>query len=93
MNSDEIRALAELARLELSDTDVANYQKDFEGILEYISTINSVEVESYDDQVRGDTVNMMRADDASYTPGMFTEDLLNAAPHREGDYIRVDKVL
>jgi len=93
MNSEDIKDLAVLARLELSDEDIAGYQKDFQGILDYISTINSVEVDSFDEQVRGDTVNMMREDNESYASGQFTEVLLNAAPKREGDYIRVDKIL
>ena len=93
MNSEDIKALAELARLKLSDEDIAGYQKDFQGILDYIGTINSVEVDSFDEQVRGDTVNMMRDDDESYEPGQFTEVLLDAAPQREGRYIRVDKIL
>ena len=93
MSSHEIRALADLARLELSDEDVSNYQKDFEGILGYISAINSVQVDSYDDHVRGDTVNRMRDDEEAYESGIFTEDLLNATPHREGQYVRVDKIL
>ncbi|MFT6361355.1 MAG: aspartyl-tRNA(Asn)/glutamyl-tRNA(Gln) amidotransferase subunit C [Candidatus Paceibacteria bacterium] len=93
MNSEDIKELAELARLELSAEDIASYQKDFQGILDYISTINSVEIDSYDEQVRSDTTNMMREDDTAYEPGTFTEVLLEAAPRREGDYVRVDKIL
>ena len=93
MNKEEIQALAELARLELQEEDIIAYQKDFKGILDYISTINSVEVDSFDEQVRGDTVNMMREDDESYEPGEFTQILLDAAPQREGDYIKVAKIL
>jgi len=93
MNSEDIKGLAELARLELSDEDIAAYQKDFQGILDYISTINSVEIDSYDEQIRSDTTNMMRGDDVAYEPGTFTKVLLEAAPNTEGDYIRVDKIL
>jgi len=93
MNSKDIKGLAELARLELSDADIAGYQKDFEGILDYISTINSVDVDSFDDQVRGNTVNMMREDDIAHSPGEFTNILLDAAPERMNDFVKVDKIL
>ncbi|MCA9352585.1 Asp-tRNA(Asn)/Glu-tRNA(Gln) amidotransferase subunit GatC [Patescibacteria group bacterium] len=93
MNAEDIRALAELSRLELNDEDIESYRKDFDGILRYISTINSVSVDSYDETVRSDTTNMMRDDNISYTPGDYTEVLLEAAPKRAGEYVQVDKVL
>ena len=93
MNTEDIKRLAELARLELSEEDIIEYQKDFAGILDYISTINSVNIDTYDEQVRGDTTNRMREDSDAYQSGEFTETLLNAAPKREGDYIQVEKIL
>lgn len=93
MNSEDIKGLAELARLELSEADIAGYQKDFQGILDYISTINSVELDSYDDHVRSDTVNIMREDDDAYNSGEFTKVLLDAAPQTEGDFVKVAKIL
>jgi aspartyl-tRNA(Asn)/glutamyl-tRNA(Gln) amidotransferase subunit C len=93
MNKEDIKGLADLVRLELADADIESYQKDFEGILNYINTINDVSLDDYNDQLRSVTTNTMRADDVSYESGQFTEDLLNAAPHREGDYFKVKKVL
>lgn len=93
MNREEIKNLAKLARLGLSEGDVDSYQKDFQGILDYISTINSIKIDSYDDQIRGNTTNIMRSDDVSYKSGEFTDILLEAAPERDGDYVKVAKVL
>ncbi|MCA9351552.1 aspartyl/glutamyl-tRNA amidotransferase subunit C [Patescibacteria group bacterium] len=93
MTPDDVRALADLARLKLSDEDVLAYQKDFEAILGYISTINSVPTEGFAEEVRSDTTNVMRSDDEAYEPGIFTEDLLSAAPAREGRLVKVRKVL
>jgi len=93
MNNEEIKDLAELARLELSEEDITQYQKDFKGILDYISTINSVDIDGFDDHVRGTNTNIIRVDDESYDPGSFTEVLLDAAPERDGDFIKVAKIL
>lgn len=93
MNTEEIKVLADLARLELTASEIDSYQKDFEGVLDYISTINNVDVEGFDDHVRSHTTNMMREDADFYPSGHFTEDLLNSAPERSDDYIKVQKVL
>ncbi len=93
MTNEEIKNLADLARLELSEEDIESYKKDFEGILNYISTINSVHIDNFTEEVRGDTTNSMRNDDASYYSGEFSEILLEAAPQREGDFVKVDKIL
>ncbi len=93
MTHEEIKELADLARLELSEEDVANYKKDFEGILNYIDSINTIEIESQNEHLRGNTTNRMRSDDEAYSSGAFTEVLLEAAPSQEEDYIKVAKIL
>jgi len=93
MDTEEIKKLAELARLELTEVDISAYQKDFEGILNYIKTINAVDIEGFNDHVRGDTTNILREDNEYYEPGTFKETLLDAAPERDGDFVKVAKVL
>lgn len=93
MNIDEIKKLAELSRLTLSDAECESYIHDFKGILAYIDTIKQVPV---GDSQGGDSKvikNVMREDTNPYTPGEFTTELLAAAPETEGNYIKVNKVL
>lgn len=95
MNSEDIKKLADLSRLNLTETDIENYKKDFNGILEYINTLKDISVSQTDEQNREDTphVNILREDDDSYVSGEYTDVLISAAPEREGDYIKVNKVL
>jgi|AntAceMinimDraft_13_1070369.scaffolds.fasta_scaffold29220_2 aspartyl/glutamyl-tRNA(Asn/Gln) amidotransferase C subunit len=93
MNRNDILALAQLSRLSINEDDIKKYQDSFEGILEYINSIKSVEVGGYVDQTRPTNTNTMRSDDNPYLSGEFTEDLLCVAPQREGDYLKVSKVL
>lgn len=93
MNTQDILALAELSRLSVDTTEIEKYQQDFEGILGYIDSIQSVEVGGYADQMRPINTNTLRNDGLHYQPGEFTEDLLAVAPEREGDYLKVSKVL
>ena len=91
MNRDDVRNLADLARLSLTDEQCDAYQKDFESILGYIDTINKAEIQDVSiDQV---LKNVVREDEEAYEPGEFTEDILALAPHSENGYIKVDKIL
>lgn len=93
MNKQDILDLAALSRLEISDTEVESYKNDFDGIIAYIDTISSIDVPAKDQYQTNLTTNIMRSDDDVYEPGVFSEDILNEAPNREGDYFKVKKVL
>lgn len=93
MDKEEILKLAELARLNITDEEADGYKKDFNGILAYIDSIRSVEIELSDHYETNLTMNMMREDDKMYTAGEFTDVLLDEAPNRDGDYFKVKKVL
>lgn len=93
MNKKEILKLAELARLNITDVEAEGYKKDFEGILAYIDSIKSVDIELADHYKTNLTQNTLRNDDDSYIAGEFSEVLLAEAPDTKGDYLKVKKVL
>jgi len=93
MDREEIKKLAELARLGVSDEQIDAYEKDFAQILSYIDLIKNAPVEDEEKSDEFLTKNTLREDDEVYTPGSFTEDLLHEAPEIEGNYIKVKKVL
>ncbi len=94
MNKEDVLTLAELSRLEIPESDIESYVQDFEGIIGYINTISKVQVEEKDHYQTNLTSNILRDDEGKvYEAGIFSEDILEAAPHREGDYFKVKKVL
>lgn len=92
MNRDDIQKLAELSRLSLTDAQVDEYQKDFEGILGHINTLKDVNITNLEPERQVNT-NVMRDDQDAYAPGQFTQDLLSAAPERDADFVKVQKIL
>mgnify|MGYP000147359746 CR=1 FL=1 len=88
---EDIQQLAVLARLSVTDEQCDAYQKDFEGVLEYINTLNAVEVKQIPSS--GVLKNVLREDDIAYEPKQFTEALLDAAPMQENGYVKVAKIL
>ncbi|MCE9541607.1 aspartyl/glutamyl-tRNA amidotransferase subunit C [Candidatus Kaiserbacteria bacterium] len=87
----DIKALAKLARLEVSDAEVAKLETEVPGILAFVETIQKVQVSvvATEDSLR----NVVRPDDNAYEGGKYTEILLNAAPAREGNRIAVKQVI
>ena len=93
MTKEDIKDLAHLCRLELNDEEIEQYQKDFEGILDYINIINTLKVTEYDNQTKSIPINIVREDDDAYVPGSYTKALLDASPEKDGDYMKVKKIL
>lgn len=92
MTKEDILHLSQLARIELKDEEVAVLQKDISSILEYVSTVNAIAGETVEKQLTP-RHNIFREDVPTETPGQFTEDILNEAPKRHGQYVEVKKIL
>lgn len=89
-----IEKLAALARISLTHEEKEQMCSEFDSILDYIATVQKVSASSAE-QSRSiaATVNVMREDGEPHESGIHTEALLSAAPQREGQYIRVKKIL
>lgn len=88
----EVRYVADLARLQLSDKEVQSLAKDMNNILGYMDLLNVLDT----DQVEPlehviDLKSRLRADVAN-TP-LSHDDALKNAPDADSDYFRVPKVI
>ncbi len=94
----DIEKLAELARLEVPQEEKETLRQDLEVILNYVGKIKEVGDASAKAQKEQsiDTAlvrNVLREDGIPHETGLYTEVLLNEAPKREGDYLKVKKIL
>ena len=88
--------LAKLARVELGDEEAENLSHEFDAILDYVGEIKSVKItpKAADSDSGGVVLsNVFRVDTGPHAPGLYTEKLLNQAPEKEGDYIKVKRIL
>jgi aspartyl-tRNA(Asn)/glutamyl-tRNA(Gln) amidotransferase subunit C len=93
MNRDDIQRLAALARIELTDTEAEQFAPEVSSILGYVSDIKEITGDAPEEKVIGALYNVMREDMNPHEPGLYTEDLLTAAPGRDGQYVKVKKIL
>lgn len=94
VSKDDIKNLAELARLELTEDEISALQKDMSNILEYVGQIAAI---SMDGQAPlAENRNVMREDvpRTESDPMAGTREAVAAAfPKREGDYNVVRKII
>ena len=91
LSREEVQNLATLARLELSDAELAALAGDISGILGYVAHINSLS--SSVSEVSHVNVNTLRDDVVVHGSNEFSESLLANAPQREGQYVKVKKII
>lgn len=90
-NGVDVRALAKLARLDVSDKELQTLEKEVHAILRFVETIQKVatKAESSTAVLR----NVIRDDDDEHESGIHTDALLGAAPARVENRIAVKQVI
>lgn len=84
--------LAELSKLEFSNTEKERIKGDLQGILNLIEKLNEVNTDGVQPMIYMDEeVNVLRADEVKGEVSK-AEALLNA-PQKDSDYFKVPKVL
>ena len=92
ITADDVRKVAQLARLDLPEDTIATYTGQLERILEFVAQLQAIDTEGVAPTTRAvEVVNVTREDEVTPTP--VREDLLNLAPQREGDFFRVPRIL
>ena len=91
ITSKDIKNLASLARIEISEEEAERLTPEIDSILGYVGQIKNV-VGNIKKEVPK-LHNVMREDVSTNTSRQYTDDILNNAPDREGDYIKVKKIL
>ena len=92
ITAEDVRKVAQLARLELPDTKIAQYTNQLERILDYVAQLQQVDTDGVPATTRAvEVVNVTRGDVVE--PTAVRENLLDLAPQREGDFFRVPRIL
>lgn len=92
IEASDIEKLATLSRITVHESEREALQDEINAVLSYVSEIEQVQVsaEPVHTHVRK---NVLREDGEPHEPGRYSEALLAEAPEKDGDFIRVKKVI
>jgi aspartyl-tRNA(Asn)/glutamyl-tRNA(Gln) amidotransferase subunit C len=88
----DVRYVANLARLELTDQEVATFQPQLEAILSHVEALSKLEISGIDATAHATEVFGKMRDDTPHTSLTAEAVLLNAPDQAQGQ-IRVPKVV
>jgi aspartyl-tRNA(Asn)/glutamyl-tRNA(Gln) amidotransferase subunit C len=93
LSRDDVLKLAQLARLDLSDSEIDEYSKELSDILLYVEKLQGIDVDGLKptNQVSG-LVNITR-DDEIIDYGYEPRDLLKNVPEVEDDQIKAQRMI
>ncbi len=92
LSLDDVRKVAQLANLELSETELQEMSSHLSGILDYVELLNQVETEQIEPLAHPiDVVDVFRNDEP--TEMLPREEALKNAPETDGKYFIVPAIL
>ncbi len=92
LTPEEVRHNARLARVGLSDDEVARFQSQLSLILDYFQRLQEVDTENVPPTAHTLAMHNVMRDDEPH-PSIDKEEVLANAPQREDDHFRVRAIL
>ncbi len=92
ISRDDIKKLANLARMKLSSEEEEKFTTEIDSILGYVAQIQKatgIKRSAGSERIK----NVLRDDTTPHESGINTEVLLAEAPQREGQYVKVKKIM
>lgn len=90
----QVKHIAKLARLGLSDKEIGKFQTDLSEILDYVEQLKEVDVSNVEPTSHPHLLeNVFRQDTAAKEDVNRVNKLLEAAPQKEKRYVKVKAVL
>ena len=92
ITKDEVKKVAQLARLELNYSEINNHAEQLEKILCYIEQLEKIDTDNVPCTTRAiEVINVFRKDEKKNSD--CTEELLELGPSREDKYFKVPKII
>lgn len=92
ISQDEVKKVAQLARLELNEDEINNHAEQLAKILDYIKQLDKINTENIPCTTRAiEVVNVLRKDEKRNY--INSEDLLDLAPSIEDNFFKVPKII
>lgn len=91
ISTEDVKHVAKLARLELTETEIEQFSKQLGDILKYVEQMNEVDTQNVEPMAHPiPVVNVMREDVVKYE--QTKEELMKNAPSEEDGFFKVPKI-
>jgi aspartyl-tRNA(Asn)/glutamyl-tRNA(Gln) amidotransferase subunit C len=89
---EDVKRLATLARVDVAEADLTRFAAEFDSILTYVGKLDELTLPEGERNLS--TVrNVLRADEAPYESGTWTERIVAHFPAKEGYSLSVKKII
>lgn len=92
-STDDVKKLATLARLKVSDEELPKFAAEFESILAYVGQINALQIPESVKGAKPVLKNVMREDGVPHEMGLYTNKLVEQFPESDDNYLVVKKIV
>ncbi len=92
LSKEEVKKVANLARLEITPEEESSFATQLSSILDYFEQIGELNTDNVEPMTRAiEVYNITRED--KQVSNLDRENILNSAPEREEDFFRVPKIM
>ncbi|MBI2053892.1 MAG: Asp-tRNA(Asn)/Glu-tRNA(Gln) amidotransferase subunit GatC [Candidatus Staskawiczbacteria bacterium] len=91
ISKDEVKHIAKLARIELTEQEIEKMQKDLSSVLDYFDLLKKAGKPGKEEAISKKVENATRKDEACHSG--LADELVSASPDRKDDYIKVKAIL
>ncbi len=92
LSNDDVRKVASLARLELSEAEIEHFAEQLDGVLSYVHVLDELDVSNVEPMAHAIDVSNVLRDDAT-RPSLPRDKALANAPKTDGRYFLVPQIL
>ncbi len=93
ISKDDVKHIAKLARLELTEKETEKMQKDLSAILDYFMVLKKAPKLKKEKVVRRPTSYGLRKDEVMERPASLANNLVAQAPDKKDGYFKVKAIL
>lgn len=93
MQLEDIKKLAELARVDMSDTEMSEMAHDFDGILAYVGQVEEAAKMVSNNEMNFSLNNVAREDVQTNRGGEYTSKIIEQFPDQNNGYLKVKQIL
>lgn len=93
ISKEEVRKIAELARLGLKESEVDKFQKELSAILDYAEKLKEIKIEGIEPTSHSIPIkNVMREDKSEKSKSETRKKMIEQAPESQKEYLKVKSI-